>query len=151
MAVFGVGVSSFFFLMIRRPPRSTLFPDTTLFRSSIGAEHPTALYACRGDRDARRALDEQAIAGEHDVGGGRRPLHVLDLDARAVHGMFRQRDRNAREAQNPPRALATAHLVGFIDDDGLYGMRAAKADQRLDEVAQFGERVSCLRAGWVSS
>src|SRR5690349_22549461 len=26
--------SSFFFLMIRRPPRSTLFPYTTLFRSS---------------------------------------------------------------------------------------------------------------------
>src|SRR3712207_9115928 len=28
--------STFFFLMIRRPPRSTLFPYTTLFRS---AEH----------------------------------------------------------------------------------------------------------------
>src|SRR2546425_7676841 len=27
------GRSSFFFLMIRRPPRSTLFPYTTLFRS----------------------------------------------------------------------------------------------------------------------
>src|SRR5438094_10268961 len=26
--------SSFFFLMLRRPPRSTLFPYTTLFRSS---------------------------------------------------------------------------------------------------------------------
>src|SRR5437899_10162166 len=26
----------FFFLMIRRPPRSTLFPYTTLFRSKIG-------------------------------------------------------------------------------------------------------------------
>src|SRR6266496_4671954 len=26
----------FFFLMIRRPPRSTLFPYTTLFRSSTG-------------------------------------------------------------------------------------------------------------------
>src|SRR5437016_13678320 len=26
----------FFFLMIRRPPRSTLFPYTTLFRSIIG-------------------------------------------------------------------------------------------------------------------
>src|SRR2546425_6836039 len=26
---------SFFFLMIRRPPRSTLFPYTTLFRSPI--------------------------------------------------------------------------------------------------------------------
>src|ERR1039457_967203 len=27
------GFTSFFFLMIRRPPRSTLFPYTTLFRS----------------------------------------------------------------------------------------------------------------------
>src|SRR5690349_23357419 len=31
----------FFFLMIRRPPRSTLFPYTTLFRSvPVAAEHP---------------------------------------------------------------------------------------------------------------
>src|SRR2546425_6057728 len=31
--------SFFFFLMIRRPPRSTLFPYTTLFRSKVtGAE-----------------------------------------------------------------------------------------------------------------
>src|SRR5438034_8659194 len=29
---------SFFFLMIRRPPRSTLFPYTTLFRSVFHAE-----------------------------------------------------------------------------------------------------------------
>src|SRR2546429_5663891 len=29
----GVSLSLFFFLMIRRPPRSTLFPYTTLFRS----------------------------------------------------------------------------------------------------------------------
>src|SRR5688572_33257250 len=28
-------IFSFFFLMIRRPPRSTLFPYTTLFRSSL--------------------------------------------------------------------------------------------------------------------
>src|SRR5260370_35222500 len=28
----------FFFLMIRRPPRSTLFPYTTLFRSELIAE-----------------------------------------------------------------------------------------------------------------
>src|SRR5574344_2571338 len=27
---------AFFFLMIRRPPRSTLFPYTTLFRSNLG-------------------------------------------------------------------------------------------------------------------
>src|SRR2546430_10459604 len=34
----------FFFLMIRRPPRSTLFPYTTLFRSLLAAvSRPTAL------------------------------------------------------------------------------------------------------------
>src|SRR2546422_11088965 len=31
--------SIFFFLMIRRPPRSTLFPYTTLFRSRDEADH----------------------------------------------------------------------------------------------------------------
>src|SRR5258708_33371001 len=30
----------FFFLMIRRPPRSTLFPYTTLFRSRCSATSP---------------------------------------------------------------------------------------------------------------
>src|SRR5438128_8707102 len=35
-------VLSFFFLMIRRPPRSTLFPYTTLFRS----EHDPPSLAC---------------------------------------------------------------------------------------------------------
>src|SRR5256885_12980960 len=29
-------ILAFFFLMIRRPPRSTLFPYTTLFRSDVG-------------------------------------------------------------------------------------------------------------------
>src|SRR3712207_7653061 len=33
----------FFFLMIRRPPRSTLFPYTTLFRSH--REHPTESHS----------------------------------------------------------------------------------------------------------
>src|SRR2546427_11434706 len=38
---------AFFFLMIRRPPRSTLFPYTTLFRSEMagGVEAPV-----KGDR-----------------------------------------------------------------------------------------------------
>src|SRR5438309_9214552 len=33
-------VLSLFFLMIRRPPRSTLFPYTTLFRSRAGGRAP---------------------------------------------------------------------------------------------------------------
>src|SRR5215469_18048946 len=37
-------VCVFFFLMIRRPPRSTLFPYTTLFRSSRGGWSHTNPY-----------------------------------------------------------------------------------------------------------
>src|SRR4051795_10358772 len=33
------GVRVIFFLMIRRPPRSTLFPYTTLFRSNVDQSH----------------------------------------------------------------------------------------------------------------
>src|SRR5258707_15195289 len=40
----------FFFLMIRRPPRSTLFPYTTLFRSS------RALRSKSSSNSARRKL-----------------------------------------------------------------------------------------------
>src|SRR5574340_1510984 len=36
-AFFPCSVHLFFFLMIRRPPRSTLFPYTTLFRSQVRA------------------------------------------------------------------------------------------------------------------
>src|SRR6266511_5258220 len=35
----GLTCNSFFFLMIRRPPRSTLFPYTTLFRSREVQRH----------------------------------------------------------------------------------------------------------------
>src|SRR2546429_3769841 len=34
-----MSIGIFFFLMIRRPPRSTLFPYTTLFRSDDDAAH----------------------------------------------------------------------------------------------------------------
>src|SRR3990167_5674961 len=38
-------VCPLFFLMIRRPPRSTLFPYTTLFRSILLAKYPTEASA----------------------------------------------------------------------------------------------------------
>src|SRR3989442_9152925 len=49
--------NSFFFLMIRRPPRSTLFPYTTLFRSHQSRRaHPSRDVV--GERGARRSLLE---------------------------------------------------------------------------------------------
>src|SRR3712207_9239815 len=41
-----------FFLMIRRPPRSTLFPYTTLFRSRAEAHHVEDLGLCDQVADA---------------------------------------------------------------------------------------------------
>src|SRR2546421_6024575 len=57
----------FFFLMIRRPPRSTLFPYTTLFRSL--ELHPeglgSKLYAFPGDRPERIVgIQQDADAGQ---------------------------------------------------------------------------------------
>src|SRR3712207_8103221 len=43
----------FFFLMIRRPPRSTLFPYTTLFRSGDDRRARQAGRHRRGDRRTR--------------------------------------------------------------------------------------------------
>src|SRR5260370_38261948 len=40
----------FFFLMIRRPPRSTLFPYTTLFRSQATARQGQAVRRIQKDR-----------------------------------------------------------------------------------------------------
>src|SRR5688572_33061954 len=57
---------SFFFLMIRRPPRSTLFPYTTLFRS-MGFAMGTA---CR--RRATPGMDWRGwIDGARSTGGDR--------------------------------------------------------------------------------
>src|SRR5438034_3254250 len=57
---------TFFFLMIRRPPRSTLFPYTTLFRSrrlAAGVEHgPPVDRAQRGS--ATETPGEIAAHGE---------------------------------------------------------------------------------------
>src|SRR6266496_3461408 len=50
-------LGGFFFLMIRRPPRSTLFPYTTLFRSHHQRVHRRALPASAAD--ARRSADER--------------------------------------------------------------------------------------------
>src|SRR3712207_7521181 len=63
----------FFFLMIRRPPRSTLFPYTTLFRSRVGGEGD------EGVADGMRRLGEghertAARVAEQDDGVG--PVRV---------------------------------------------------------------------------
>src|SRR5437773_6769477 len=49
--------------MIRRPPRSTLFPYTTLFRSGPGKLRNTA-EAARTDRGDRRSAPRRSVRSE---------------------------------------------------------------------------------------
>src|SRR5256885_12639662 len=58
-------MSLFFFLMIRRPPRSTLFPYTTLFRSQ---ELEKARIGVRGLRRLARVVAAGQGAGERQYG-----------------------------------------------------------------------------------
>src|SRR5256885_11831938 len=74
--------SLFFFLMIRRPPRSTLFPYTTLFRSAcrkkaLARSHHGGLRDC--DRVARvnRARNARACGGA----AGRSEEHTSELQS----------------------------------------------------------------------
>src|SRR3712207_7061655 len=61
----------FFFLMIRRPPRSTLFPYTTLFRS----------------REQYATSEDEADRWYSDADNNRRPPELLPRDevARAIN------------------------------------------------------------------
>src|SRR2546429_7368713 len=68
----------FFFLMIRRPPRSTLFPYTTLFRSVIQWRRP----ACSSDKRRR-------LAYSYDL------VRRLRRDARRLDDRLWPRDRKS--------------------------------------------------------
>src|SRR5256885_13171806 len=70
----------FFFLMIRRPPRSTLFPYTTLFRSTSPRRHRTAgLLAVTLQSTLGRPHE-----GQHSASGGwrsRSEEHTSELQS----------------------------------------------------------------------
>src|SRR2546427_12291230 len=98
--------------MIRRPPRSTLFPYTTLFRSQDVALHPIVvsddvmpgvgrpLGVFRGDRRRRREI-EPVHRGTGGEGGPHVVAGTLTQSYDAAH-------RTARSDE--PGELARVHL-----------------------------------------
>src|SRR5438477_4226793 len=52
--------SFFFFLLVRRPPRSTLFPYTTLFRSQVCPRQPRA-PKIRFDEECPAEIDAREV------------------------------------------------------------------------------------------
>src|ERR1043165_10204031 len=88
----------FFFLMIRRPPRSTLFPYTTLFRSGTG-------WTCPGE--GRQRGKAKAFRSEE---------HTSELQSRGLisYAVFclkkkkkKQKDTRTQTAERMPVASAS--------------------------------------------
>src|SRR5258707_7448925 len=94
MHVAAVSLTCHFFLMIRRPPRSTLFPYTTLFRS------PDLL---RRGGDVRPGLPE----GLELLGRQRSEEHTSELQSRQylVCRLLLEKKIREQEAQPPPGTL----------------------------------------------
>ena len=81
----GAGVCvRFFFLMIRRPPRSTLFPYTTLFRSIIisGGENISTIEI-ESVLYQHPAVAEAAIVAKPDEKWGETPCAFVSLKEEA--------------------------------------------------------------------
>src|SRR3989442_10827322 len=97
----------FFFLMIRRPPRSTLFPYTTLFRSNT-----------RGLMKLRKTLVLVAVAGVALATGGwllqrRSEEHTSELQSRPhlVCRLLLEKKNNKRTHQPSTSAITAPRLL----------------------------------------
>src|SRR2546429_5974367 len=89
-------LSFFFFLMIRRPPRSTLFPYTTLFRSRPAHQRP----GCRrdGGPEMRRGPEKRRDRSEEHTSELQSRLHLvcrLLLEKKKIR-------RDANRCSGPP-------------------------------------------------
>src|SRR2546430_8841125 len=103
----------FFFLMIRRPPRSTLFPYTTLFRSVLRRHRPpvservTLLAGSRNhEGHAPRAPGRVVRSEEHtsELQSQSNLVCRLLLEKKNDKGMLGQRDHDrqcAKGARDP--------------------------------------------------
>src|SRR2546429_1496509 len=91
--------------MIRRPPRSTLFPYTTLFRSVHEGDHGDVegIAETHEARGLDGALDVQA-AGQHQ---GRSEEHTSELQSR-LHLVCRLLLEKKKELVSECIALATS-------------------------------------------
>src|SRR5256886_8026284 len=141
----------FFFLMIRRPPRSTLFPYTTLFRSRQGRRDLSWLV-----RDAGRVSREQLRLRRHrhldQVGPltprgvkppafarHTRPLLVglLALVACQSNGRERQSPgapawllERARQERELAARSSVVHDFGFTDGRAASGISFERSEER---------------------
>src|SRR5256885_17058191 len=97
--------------MIRRPPRSTLFPYTTLFRSVEFQHQAHVLFDIEGRDQVEELVDEADVgAAEQGAGGLAHGRHVTPVD---LHGATLGRVDAADEIEE--RGFARAAASGDRD------------------------------------
>src|SRR5256885_6889287 len=105
----------FFFLMIRRPPRSTLFPYTTLFRSRWADQSGVA--PCPRDlRDVHRR-QPSGDAGAHRAEGDRKSTRLNSSHLVISYAVFCLKKKTYRE-QVAKRAPNSAYTYTLLTHDG---------------------------------
>src|SRR2546422_4091297 len=88
--------------MIRRPPRSTLFPYTTLFRSVLCNELDQCIFLARDGPAGKQFADVAAVLRE----GMRSEEHTSELQSR-LHLVCRLLLEKKKKSQNHRRLVQT--------------------------------------------
>src|SRR5947208_13146871 len=94
--------------MIRRPPRSTLFPYTTLFRSSHGNGRGPALR----QRDGEDAVADDGLRSEEHTSELQSPDHLV---CRLL--LEKKNNRDAIDSHTRVLAISTVEFGGGVRHD----------------------------------
>src|SRR5260221_8386222 len=131
----------FFFLMIRRPPRSTLFPYTTLFRSLDedvpGGQPHDGNRSALGEAEALRKRQAHALVDAHHL--------ALAAKARGGDHLLARADRKSTRLNSSHTVISYAvfclkkkKIFGFAGRKGIWvdlrGIRSQNADDTPAQV-----------------
>ena len=113
--------------MIRRPPRSTLFPDTTLFRSAV--------MVARGDLGVEIPLEEVPIAQQRIIDGALSRGMVVIVATQMLESMIlnpRPTRAEVSDVSNGIRHGATAIMLSAETASGNHPLAAVETMSRID-------------------
>src|SRR5690348_17648108 len=102
--------------MIRRPPRSTLFPYTTLFRSGVVALRVDLSYSGDAPRPIVAQGQDIGDSSRYNAGNGRSEEHTSELQS-PVHLVCRlllekkkkNKDNTVNDSQHPRQPSTYRH------------------------------------------
>src|SRR3712207_7692438 len=95
--------------MIRRPPRSTLFPYTTLFRScGVGGGQCSRLGGCDGVRPFRRQRGHRRFVAEQVDRADRKSTRLNSSHANISYAVFCLKKKKTTYGQSDSPLISTS-------------------------------------------